>query len=298
MFISNVIDIDDSNLTASNVPLDDAPTWTAGTYQVGDEVIYQNNVFKAATQTSDRPDVGIGKDPQAWVRMGFANKYRMFNEGIDSQTENVDLIDVTFTSDTPCTVLALLGVDAYEITVSVPSESYEETFSMVDAGVDNWWDYLFAPYETKRSLIIDLVHFAGESIRVQVKSFSQAVGEPSTGEVVKVGRVATGLLEDVARTSYTSRVGRESFSTRQRNPFGFWEIKKRRNVKTVGYVFNFDTAQLDYVESVFEKYVDVPALYIGNSAYEHLTCFGICESYSLTHATWGSSDGSAEVVEF
>lgn len=298
MFISNVIDINDSNLTASNVPLDDAPAWSAGTYQVGDEVIYQNNVFRAATETSDRPDVGVGKDPQTWVRLGFANKYRMFNEGADSQTENVDLIDVTFTSDTPCTVLALLNVSAYEVTVSVPSESYEETFSMVYVGVDNWWDYLFAPYETKRSLVIDLVHFAGESIRVQVKSFAQSVGEPSQGAGVKVGRIATGLLEDVARTSYNSKVGRESFSTRQRNPFGFWEIKKRRNVKTVGYVFNYDTDRLDYVESVFEKYVDVPALYIGNPAYEHLTCFGICESYSLTHATWGSSDGTADVVEF
>ena len=298
MFIANVIDIDDSNLTSSNVPLDDAPAWEAGTYQVGDEVVYQNNVFKAATETSDRPDKGLAKDPPAWVRMGFANKYRMFNEGIDSQTENVNLIDITFTSDTPCTVLALLGVDAYEITISVSTNAYEETFSMVDAGVDNWWDYLFAPYESKRSLVIDLVHFAGEEIRIQVKSASQSLGQPSDGALVKVGRVATGLLEDVARTSYSSRVGRESFSSRQRNPFGFWEIKKRRNVKTVGYVFNFDTDRLDYVESVFEKYVDVPALYIGNPAYEHLTCFGICESYGLTHSTWGSSDGTADVVEF
>ena len=46
-------------------------------------------------------------------------------------------------------------------------------------GVDNWWDYLFAPYETKRSLVIDLVHFAGEEIRIQVKSASQASGTPS-----------------------------------------------------------------------------------------------------------------------
>ena len=90
------------------MPLDDAPAWTAGTYQVGDEVIYQNNIFKAATETSDRPDKGLAKDPPSWVRMGFANKYRMFNEGIDSQTENVDLIDVTF-SDTPCTVLVRGG---------------------------------------------------------------------------------------------------------------------------------------------------------------------------------------------
>ena len=298
MFISNVIDIDDSNLTSSNVPLDDAPDWAAGTYEVGAEVLYQNNVFRATTSTSDRPDIGIGKDPQTWVRLGFANRYRMFNEGTDSQTESVDLIDVTFVPDTPCTVLALLGVDAYEATVSVPSQGYEETFSLVEAGVDNWWDYLNAPYDTKRTAVIDLLHLAGEEIRIQVKSASEALGQPSQGAVVKVGRVATGLLEDVARTGYTSRVGRESFSTRQRNPFGFWEIRKRRNVKTVGYVFNFDTDRLDYVESVFEKYVDVPALYIGNPAYEHLTCFGICESYSLTHATWGSSDGTADVVEF
>ena len=153
MFIANVIDIDDSNLTSSNVPLDDAPVWAAGTYQVGDEVIYQNNVFKAATETSDRPDEGLSVDPPTWVRMGFANKYRMFNEGIDSQTENVDLIDVTFSSDTPCTVLALLGVDAYEVTVSVPVDDYKETFSMVDVGVDNWWDYLFAPYGTDRKSV-------------------------------------------------------------------------------------------------------------------------------------------------
>ena len=79
---------------------------------------------------------------------------------------------------------------------------------------------------------------------------------------------------------------------------GFGKSENVVTSRPLGYVFNFDTDRLDYVESVFEKYVDVPALYIGNPAYEHLTCFGICESYGLTHTTWGSSDGTADVVEF
>ena len=82
-------------------------------------VLFDRQIWQATTTTTDQPDVGAIKEPATWVRLGWSNRWRMFNDGVDSQTSNIDNIDVTLTGGGANSIVAALGLDAFEATIQV-----------------------------------------------------------------------------------------------------------------------------------------------------------------------------------
>lgn len=289
-------DINDANLT-SNVAMDDEPAWTAGSYDVSERVLFDRQIWQATTTTTDQPDVGALKDPATWVRLGWSNRWRMFNDGVDSQTSNLDNIDVTITGVGFNNLVAALGLEAFEVTMQVidgSSVEYEETVLLTDFLVDNTWDWFFKPYDMQEEAVFNIpVGYTNADIRLLIDGFEET-------DTVKCGRVIMGRSSELGVTLRGTSVSSLSYSRKERDGFGNLIVVPRRTVKLVDYVVYTDTLRVSNVRSTLSKLDTTPTLFIGTETarFGATIVFGIIQDYRLTYSTPSISDMTITVEGF
>jgi hypothetical protein len=142
MRVISPLDITPTELVATDVADTDYVVWTAGSYPAGTERQYDLIAYRALTTTSARPDIGAAADPPTWLRLGYINRWKMFRDGSDSKTIQVDQIEVDLQFTSLVNSVALFGLGGTQATVtmtdSVEGEVYTETQDIVDIGVTNW----------------------------------------------------------------------------------------------------------------------------------------------------------------
>lgn len=289
-------DISDANLT-SNVAMDDEPAWTAGSYNVGERVLFDRQIWQATTTTTDQPDVGAIKEPATWVRLGWSNKWRMFNDGVDSQTSNLDNIDVTITGGGANSIVAALGLDAFEITIQViegASVEHEETVLLTDYLVDNAWDWFFKPYSKTEEAVFNIpAGYDATDVRLLIDGIE-------TTDTVKCGRVIMGRSSELGVALRGTSVSSLSYSRKERDGFGNLIVVPRRTVKLVDYVAYTDTLRVSNVRSTLSKLDTTPTLFIGTetAGFGATVVFGIIQDYRITYSTPSVSDMTITVEGF
>ena len=86
-------------LTTTNVVNSEAD-WSAGTYDLGDQAVDANQVYKVVADptTTDQPTVGAVADPPTWVLMGWSTNTACSEMGaISSQAAmNQSTLPLTF----------------------------------------------------------------------------------------------------------------------------------------------------------------------------------------------------------
>lgn len=290
-------EITDSNLSNSNVPLDEAPLWAAGTYNQGDEVIYENQVWIAATTTTDDPVTGASKSVPTWVRRGWTNRWRMFNDGVDSKTTNTGSITGDLSQTTTNTVAALLGLNASSATLTMtdPVEGvvYTKTVDLVDIGVTNWWQWHFLGYDTIEDVIFNLPPYPNATISFSVDGF-----EPT--DEVECGRLVLGLLKELGVTLQGTSVSNLSYSSKERDDFGNLILNKRRTVKLVDYQVLVDTIRVSSVRNSLDRIDNTPTLFIGTDeqGFGATIVFGVTQDFRLIYSGPHASDMTLTVEGF
>lgn len=249
-------------LLTTNVAMDDEPAWNAGTYNVGDRVLFDRQIWRATTTTTDKPDAGALKDPATWVRMGWSNRWRMFKDGIDSQTVATGDIDVTIIQTGNNSVLAALGLQGFKITMQILSGEiieHEEEVLLTDFLVDNAWDWFFKPYDVLEEYVFDIpAGYAASDVRLLLESFDGATE-------VKAGRVLLGRAEDIGVTLYGTSLTTIGGGQRERDEFGSLILgNRRRTIRLLDYKMIINTSSYSNVASVLERLDGVPTLFIGS----------------------------------
>lgn len=291
-------EITEAELVSSSIPLDDAPVWVAGTYSEGDEVIYENQVWKvAASSTDDRPDLGSEKEVPTWIRMGWANRYRMFNDGADSKTVSATGIEAVVNTGLVVSDLAILGVRGQTASVSVtdPVDGvvFTETKDLVDIGVADFWEWHYAAYASEAEALFELPpYYSLADITISVTAVA--------GEDAEAGRVALGLSQQVGVTNLGTSVSNLSYSGRDRDGFGNLILKKKRTVKLVDYQVTVPTPTVSAARSLMDSLDNVPTLFSGASAesYGSLTVFGVIQDFRLIYQGHTLSEMSLTVEGF
>jgi len=149
MIIIQPIPVTAAMLTASNVPETDAPAWTAGTYTIGQQRIYEHRIYEViVTSTTARPDIGAAATPPSWLDLGATNRFKMFDQIINTQTVYAAEIDVDITPATIVNSAAFFGLSGNSITVTMtdPTEGvvFTETRSLQDNTIIiDWYSYFF-----------------------------------------------------------------------------------------------------------------------------------------------------------
>jgi len=271
-----------AKLVSSNVPETDYPEWVAGTNKLGDRKIIeaQHKVYEVlASTTTDSPLVGIAANPPTWMEIGYTNKWRMFDEVVGTVTSMPGTVSVTIKPGTVVNSLALFNVQGKSVTITVddPVEGrvYTRTVNLVDAAVDNWYDWFFADIEVRTSFVVlDMPAFGTANITVTINS----------GSTAAVGALVIGKLVPIGTTTYGAKVGIDDYSRKERDKFGNLVVVEGAFSDTGDFPVVVDT---DRVSSIKKMLIDIrakPVVWIGEETYEATIIYGFFKSLDLIYS--------------
>lgn len=270
-------------LTASNVAETDYAAWAVGTaYALGARVIVaaDHAVYEAAAAVTGglSPAAAIAAGttavPSKWFLVSATNKFKMFDAAADTQTEQAEEVDVTFTGGKG-DVLYLGGLDAQTVAVVGTLggvEFFNQTFDLRRTdNVRNFEDYVFEPIILKTALRVTIPRQLGAiSLRVRVQK---------PGSTAKCGTLLFGSSRTVGEVQSKPKVSIVSYSRNITDDFGITRLVKRANAIGVGYDLFVENNYFDETVRLMREYIDVPLLWSGSDDFESLNSFAILKSF-------------------
>lgn len=261
------IEITDARLTSSTIaePDADETAWSGASvaYVVGDRRIRAttHRVYECvAAHTSTASPVPENNAAQ-WLEIGPTNKWAMFDTLRNTASVKAGSITTVITPGRRVDALALLGLVADSVTVSMTSDAvevYSRTENLIYREVADWYDYFFAAFRAKPSLaLFDLPPYTGGVITV---ALSAATGD------VECGACVVGAAEFIGDVQYEAESDVLNFSTVNRDSFGgISAIVQRRNVpKTIQSIF-VEKARVNRVRVLRDDLAATPAVWAGLS---------------------------------
>lgn len=295
MRVINPIEVDVATLIASDVPDTDFIVWTAGTYNANDERQYDLIAYRALSTTTDRPDIGAAASPATWLRLGYINRWKMFNDGSDSKTSQVTKIEVDLQFTTLVNSVALFGLVGRDVTITVNDYSegqvYQKTQDIIDIGVIDWYDYFFSDYSFRENLLFDdLPAYIGADIKIEI--------DAETASPTACGRVICGALKDIGITEYNSSVRSVNYGKRSRDGFGNLILESQRIVRLVDFNVRIPTGVVSTVARTLDNLADIPTAFIGDATIDATVIFGVYRDFRINFSNPALSDASIEVEGF
>lgn len=289
-----------TTLLSSNVALDDAPEWAAGTYGIGDTVLHNLHVYESVADNNTAEPGAETSLPMKWIDQGACNRWRMFDKRAGTKwllgkyTENAESIELTIRPGQVVNAIGLVGVSGTTVRVVMtePNEGavYDKTVSMADTGVTNWYDYWFAPFERRDNLaLLDLPAYGSADVQVIVAT---------PGGTARVGTMVIGSSIEIGVAVYGTGLGLVSYTRTNEDDFGNVTLISRGSRRTVDYDLRIDTARIGTAMRTLEKLRDVPSLYVGNTGMDTTIIVGRFERLATVIASPALCDMTLEVRSF
>jgi len=252
-------------VTASSIAEPDATqgeaTWSGATnYALAAEAIStathrKYRSLQAANLNHPLPNYTIGEtENDWWVDIGPTNKYAMFDYNRTTTSIDTSPLSVTIAPGQRVDSLALLGMQATQVTISATSvlgggTVYgPEVVSLRRRSTRTWSDYFFGAFREVPSIILtDLPQFSDLIVTVEFENAS---------DNVRVGTCAIGKSIFLGDIEYNPISDAINFSEVNRNDFGDAQLTQRRSIpKTTQKVF----ADTDILNSVRQARTDLNA---------------------------------------
>tara|TARA_R110000868_G_scaffold29270_7_gene108866 strand:+ start:1428 stop:2333 length:906 start_codon:yes stop_codon:yes gene_type:complete len=284
-----------STLTSSNVAETDYPNWAAGTYVVGDRVIYDHRIWEVvAASTTDVPDAGAAAVPATWLFVSATNRYKMFDISVGSGTVNSGSINITITPATVANAVVLFDVDGSSAQLIVRDSGstivYDETVSLADySGLNSYFNYYFLPIvETGATELafIDIPNYSGASFQLIIDA---GAGDASCGELI------IGQKSNLAVTNFGTSVGIKDYSVKNIDDFGNITITTRAYSKRADYDVTVETAQVGQFNKFLASIRSTPVVYIGDPDRSETIVLGYYRDFSVVLSNPSISECSLSV---
>ena len=287
---------------ATNVAGSVLQEWNADTlYSVGDKVLRDTG-----TTVHEYESLGNNRmvDPKnnrtMWLDLGPINQSAMFDDRTGTKTTNTGSIEVTFKAQTngyidTVAVLALSNADTITVRATLDDvELFEQSYSLVK-DVSNWFDYYFAPFEWRESLVVR------PGVVKQGAEFTVTITGGAT-KTVGCGLCMAGLSQWLGDTLYGASVGIEDYSTKEVDEWGNSYLLTRPYSDTANVTLSLPTSQVDALKRALAKVRATPVLYdLNNDSERHaldsLIIFGKYNSFKPTINYHSTSFCDLEVEE-
>ncbi len=292
MRIIRPVDVTPAILASSNVPEDDYPAWTAGTYTQGDRRIYQHRIYEVlAETTTDSPAAGVTKSPPTWLDVGATNRWRMFDDKVGSLTEQAGSIAVELQPGAVINSVALFNLLGRSATVTltdpVDGIVYQRTVSLVDAGVSDWYEWFFAPIGRQTDFVLlDLPAYGTAVLSVTIDNAS---------DTAAVGHLVMGRQAELGVAVYGSGVGITDYSRKETDAFGNSVVVERSFSKRAEFDVVVETPQIGRVQRLLASLRAQPVVWIGAEGYESTFLFGYYRDFQISISGPSVSDASITV---
>lgn len=278
----------------SNIATGDYANWTAGTYVLGDRAVEGITIYEVvATSTTDQPTVGMVKDVPTWVRVGFINKYRMFELNTGTYTSDATSIEVEIDYGARVTnAVGLFKLQGFDVQVVVTDDVegvvYDETVEIVDYYVSDWYAYFFDDYEYVEDLVfLDLPAYEGATLSVTVSA--------NGATEARCGVLCAGNLKNIGYAEYGAKIGTIDYSVREVDDFGNYNILERKKVKSVTFPVAVETNRVADVQKLLNSLSTIPTVYIGDDAMEATIVIGYFRTWDINISSPTISEMEIEI---
>lgn len=202
------------------------------------------------------------------VPRGFSSEIGyMFDDYLNTQSENEDFIDVTIEFNNSDRI-ALFNIDAYTIQLDLTDM---DTSTLVQSKTI---DLELSNGEYKQWIIESMYIYPNAQLRIQIIK---------TGSTAKCGKCGIGLSTDIGATQYTPSIGFNDYSIKTENLYGTYLAQG--NWSKLPKI----TTMIDYssIDAIAEDLVDIRGTFVffeGNeddTEYEGLMVYGFLEDWSI-----------------
>jgi len=290
------VEITPAKLVSSNVPETDFAAWVSTTaYDIDTKVIWNHHIYQAlaAVPAGVKPgEEVIDKDhPAKWLDLGSTNRWRMFDNKVESLTTNPGTIEVTIRPGAVVNSLALFNLQGRSVTVSmvdpVEGEVYRKEISLVDTGVTNWYDWFFEPIGIRTDVVVlDMPAYGSANIVLTIDAGA---------EVAAVGHVVIGAVKQIGTALYGSSVGINDYSRKSTDDFGNTVVIQRSFSNRADFDIALDTSEVSRVRRLLADLRATPVVWIGEESYEATILFGFYKDFQIVFSGPTVSDCSITV---
>jgi hypothetical protein len=284
----------DEYLVSSNVPEDDETEWDSGDapYSENDVVmvtttangasIASHRIYRSTADTNNEDptlrttyDSG-GDDVLWWEDLGPTNRWKMFDEVVQRQTENADSIEVVLELDQLFDTIAFLNVDAVTIDVEIEIDSevvYDETINMLqDDDVGDWWEYFNIPINYRENAVV--INVPGYQDATLTVTFH------FDGGTAKVGAMVPGVAENIGRTQYGLELGIQDFS-RKETDGGLSTIDEGPFLDDQRALVKIETGKFDRVNRLLKSRRALPTVYFADADFPGTLLYGFFVDFRI-----------------
>lgn len=203
-----------------------------------------------------------------WQDEGGTNRYKMFDEFIDTQTVNPNSIDVVVNAFN-CDKLALFNLDAIEIEITLTDMDFSTVV------LSEIFDLSLGGGEYKKDIVVPLLVYPNAQLRVQIKN-------PSSN--AKAGIIIIGYSEEIGTTQFGIKPGIIDYSIKSTNDYGQTILSVGAWAKDLDLEFQLEPWQLDFVYDILVEARGKNILIECNengTDYEMLNLYGFFKSWKI-----------------
>ena len=290
------VEITPVKLISSNVPETDYPVWlVSATYVLGDRVLLDHTIYEAlaAVAAGVKPgeEVVTPEAPAKWQNRGMDNRWRMFDDKVESLTTNPGTIEVRIRPGAVVNSLALFNLQGKSVTVTmidpVEGEVYRKTLSLVDAGVTNWYDWFFEPIGKRTDVVVlDMPPYGSADIVLIIDAGA---------EVAAIGHTVIGAVKRIGTALYGTSVGINDYSRKSTDEFGNTIVIQRSFSNRAEFDVTLDTSEVTRVRRLLAELRATPVVWIGEESYEATILFGFYKDFQIVFSGPTVSDCSITV---
>jgi len=259
--------------------------WVSGTtYAVDDVRVYTTDHRKYKRLVAGAGTTAPNLDTTNWEDSGPSNKWAMFDVYRNTATVATSPLTVVITPGKRVSALALVGMVAESVTVTMTSGGstvYSYTEDLILRHTTTWYEYFFGEFAYQPSLIrFDLPPYANGIITITLTSASAPVqcGAIVVGTAVYIGQAQHGATSDSL-----------NFSTITREADGTATLVPRRTIPKTNQTLLIDKGAVNKAREVKNLLNAVPAVWAGiadsgDGYFESLLILGIYKEFTFNLA--------------
>jgi hypothetical protein len=307
MRIVEKFDITDALLTASNVSETDETEWTAAgapyaastirmvTSTDDGAAIATHKIYKSTAGTNNEDPTlrttyldGDNKPVFWWEEISSTNRFKMFDDIPQDQTENADNITGTLELGRIVTAIAFINVDAENITVTVtdPVDGvvYNETENMQDySGIFDYFEYFFSPILRRTEVVFyDLPPYSTAEIDFDIDF---------TGSTAKCGALVVGDYFELGESEYGFQFGIKDFSQPVEDALGRITFGREGFARTFDVPFVIEKGRERSVQRVLSNVLNKATVFDVRTDDDAGIVFGYYADFRVTYRTQAFTNG-------
>jgi len=257
-----IVPKDEVNIIYSNIPEIDENIEVydnAKTYSLGDIVQFDGSIFESAKD--ENIDTPVNKQSSlSWFYIGATNRYKMFDEYIDTLTQNKNIIEYELLVNDIDTI-CFFNLDAFFVEVELYNKQglliYQNKKSTYTRDVSNWYEWTVIKSREQKTLFFNNLPFGWECI-LKVKISKEQ-------DITKCGLMTFGRSLDLGLTLAEPKPisSIRNTTTKERLKDGSLKFINSRVYKRVVLNVIVSTSRVAQIQAILEQYSNQPLLFIG-----------------------------------